>query len=268
MPASDQSQLNPGSYFRSLQSQMMDEFKRIQFLRGGDRGAAHEDTLRGFLNRQLPERLAAVKGLVWNQDREISLEQDVLIYDRLQAPVLRISESTSIVPVECVLGSVQVKGTLTRSRLTSAVKNLCSIPWWSADQYPSGAPLAALVPGFQVPVAPPVNAVFAWKGRPLPGVLEDFKEACNDYPRERWPSMVVVLERGIIAYVRENVWEPNADHADHFSLVLQDDPGDTLRVFYSIVGGWWMGLPVHLPYLYGYNQLAEIEDQQIPLEDP
>ena len=73
---------------------------------------------------------------------------------------------------------------------------------------------------------------------------------------------------GSFAYVRENVWEPNADHADHFSLVLQDDPGDTLRVFYSIVEGWWMGLPVHLPYLYGYNQLAEIEDQQIPLEDP
>ena len=75
------------------------------------RGVAREDLLREPLAELLPARYGVVTGEVRAANDEVSTQWDVLIYDRLDTPILYGGQSV-VLPIEGVLAAISVKSTL------------------------------------------------------------------------------------------------------------------------------------------------------------
>ena len=93
---------------------MLAEFDRDKTIaHAGTKGSARENILIRFLTRRLPARYGIGSGHVFNSKGEWSRQQDILIYDRLNSPLLNhLGSNQSVVPIESILCVIEVKSTL------------------------------------------------------------------------------------------------------------------------------------------------------------
>ena len=93
---------------------MLTEFDRDKTItHSGTKGSARENILIRFLTRRLPARYGIGSGHVVNSKGKWSRQQDILIYDRLNSPLLEhLGSNQSVVPIESILCVIEVKSTL------------------------------------------------------------------------------------------------------------------------------------------------------------
>jgi hypothetical protein len=91
-----------------------------------DRGLPRERAVRTFLGKRLPRRYGVSDGVVVDAEGGQSEQCDVVIYDRERMPTLATPSAMKIWPFETVYAVAQVKSTLTRSELKSAVDNIAA----------------------------------------------------------------------------------------------------------------------------------------------
>lgn len=84
-----------------------------------------EDVVEAF-RPFVPHRYGIVKGIVINADGNESSPQDIIIYDTSAVPTVLGAGNTRVVPVEGVVGVIQIKSTATKANIASAVANLGS----------------------------------------------------------------------------------------------------------------------------------------------
>lgn len=95
-----------------------------------DRGGPREEAVRDYLKAHLPRKYGVTTGKILNQSGELTRQIDIIIYDALNCPILyseRIGKEYQIIPSESVVGTVEVKSTLTETAAGEIIKNTKSI---------------------------------------------------------------------------------------------------------------------------------------------
>jgi hypothetical protein len=90
------------------------------------KGEMREEDVVAAFRPHLPGRYDLVKGVVINADGEESDPQDLILVDTSVLPTLLGSGNTRVVPVEGVVGVVQIKSRATAASVEHAVHNLAS----------------------------------------------------------------------------------------------------------------------------------------------
>lgn len=116
------------SFIESVAKKIMADFEASKVLKhNGLKGDVREQALSTFLKKHLPEKLKLGSGIVVNSDGIQSRQQDIIIYDAFNAPLLHNEEGTKIIPVESVYGTIEVKSTLSKRELATCINNVKSI---------------------------------------------------------------------------------------------------------------------------------------------
>jgi hypothetical protein len=89
----------------------------------GVRGHEAEDLVRRFLRGHLPKRFDVGSGFIIDANNTVSKQTDVIVYDALNCPVYRASETGAIIPSDNVAAIVEVKSQLDKQRMEEAFAN-------------------------------------------------------------------------------------------------------------------------------------------------
>lgn len=94
--------------------------------RPDEKGRPRESAVREFLKSILPEKYGITTGYVINQNKNITKQCDVIIYNRETCPkfVIDSDDDIRLVPIEEVYGVIEVKSTLDANEFQKAVMNL------------------------------------------------------------------------------------------------------------------------------------------------
>lgn len=111
--------------FNNLENSLRSEM-RIQIDHNLEDGKYREYLMERLLHKILPAKYAIRNGFIVDSDNNKSKEMDIIIYDKSYVPPF-LDETYTLVPIEAVIAVLQVKTTLTRDSLQSAVENLNSI---------------------------------------------------------------------------------------------------------------------------------------------
>jgi hypothetical protein len=189
---------------------MQVDFERIssQVRHKGERGRAREDKIRQFLADYLPARVAVADGEIVDHAGQRSGQMDVVIYDWQSTPLFKISNSVRLFPAETVVLAMQVKSTLTKPQMHSALENLST----ASSLKRTAEPPQPLLGGYRVadlfrnairieftPSRIPVG-IFGYKSPRLTTVADSLTDWMAENPRQVWPSFVVSLDKGTIIY--------------------------------------------------------------------
>ena len=116
-------------YYRKIQEKVLVQRDIINSLIKDQRviGDYYEAIIRDVIRENVAEAFAVGRGVVLSEEGQTSRECDIIVYNAAAyGPLFKSGEIVVISPeaVRCV---VEVKGTLTNSHLSDAVKNLSSV---------------------------------------------------------------------------------------------------------------------------------------------
>lgn len=116
-------------YYKKIQDKVLVQRDIIKSLVKDQRviGDYYEAIIRDVIRENVSEAFAVGRGVVLSKEGKTSHECDVIVYNTVEyGPLFKSGEIVVITPeaVRCV---VEVKGTLTNSHLSDAVKNLSSV---------------------------------------------------------------------------------------------------------------------------------------------
>jgi hypothetical protein len=106
------------------------------------KGEMREEELVDAFRLYVPRRYELIKGVVVNTSGAESDPQDVILFDTSLLPTFLGSGTNRIVPVEGVVGVIQVKSRATPGNIRSAVSNVASAKRLLSQQMRSGVPPA------------------------------------------------------------------------------------------------------------------------------
>ncbi len=132
------------SIFKGLSKKLEADFELLsnQLSHSLSKGEAREFVLKELLRQYLPARLGVEKGFVISSiSSEASSKQiDIIIYDKLNTPVLYGAENMRIFPVEGVYAVIEVKSYLNENNLRESIENVRSVKAMTKNAFvpPSG----------------------------------------------------------------------------------------------------------------------------------
>lgn len=188
--------------FEEISAKMKGDFNiSAQFQHHGNRGSYREDSLKDFLtNGKLPDTFGIASGEIISQYSQVSKQMDAIIYDKSKSIIFEASESTKIFPIESVLGVIEVKSQLSKTKLIEGLENIKSLKTLHAPQ------LITKNYGDHVRIGyynnPPFGVIFAYSlsGNSLESLRNNLKEWCDSNPPEVWPNFICILDEGTINF--------------------------------------------------------------------
>jgi hypothetical protein len=159
----------------------------------GKLGENREALLHRFFSTYLPQRFGVGTGFALLAAEGISSQQDVVVYDQLNNPVLFPESVAPLFPPSALAAVIEVKSTLTRTELRKSAAKGAALKRGiraSLAHHPAPSSIEAL------------SCLFAFTARGLPLVdilhsLADEEEALSTPPIDRL-DMVCVLGKGLI----------------------------------------------------------------------
>jgi hypothetical protein len=111
--------------FTLAAKQLRVEFETLKAVpHKGERGGEAEELIRKFLNDRFPMRFRAAAGFIIDGKDNISKQCDCIVYDALNCPRYRVSDTAPIIPNDNVAVVIEVKSKLDKQQLVSAVDNI------------------------------------------------------------------------------------------------------------------------------------------------
>ena len=92
----------------------------------GEFGIYREKIIGNFIAPFLPSRLGIGTGFIITSKNRISTQCDIIIYDKDNTPIIENGEQRFF-PIECVVGVIEVKSKMTKSKLKEALLKLSKI---------------------------------------------------------------------------------------------------------------------------------------------
>jgi hypothetical protein len=89
----------------------------------GEKGGIRERRVRDFLACHLPDKYGIGSGHIVDKKGTMSLQEDIVIFDRINGPVLRIDSYYQVFPCESVCATVEVKSTLTSGEIEKCIEH-------------------------------------------------------------------------------------------------------------------------------------------------
>ena len=117
--------------FQGLSQKLQADFELLssQLAHSLSVGEAREFVLKELLRQYLPAKLGVEKGIIISSlNNELPSKQiDIVIYDKLNTPILYNAENLRIFPIEGVYMIIEVKSNLDLNALKDAIENIRSV---------------------------------------------------------------------------------------------------------------------------------------------
>ena len=161
----------------------------------GLRGSSRENILREYIKQLLPQKFAVGNGIITDVNGTQSKQQDFLVYDAFNSPIFLHMESSCIIPVESVYATVEVKSTLTKETLKQSIENIRSVKQLEITVL-KNSPFIPAQFNFIL------GTVFSYTSdSAIETVVQNVDEICRDIPKEKQPSVICILDKGLIVNV-------------------------------------------------------------------
>ena len=127
--------------FKSIATKLQAEFQRSRNLQHrGLKGAARESAIvHGFLSEHLPEKSSVGSGEIIDSFGYISRQQDIVIYDGHNIPVLQNFGETKVFFAEQVQAVIEVKSNLAHGEIKDVIGKASSVGMLRRPGTPTGA---------------------------------------------------------------------------------------------------------------------------------
>ena len=161
----------------------------------GLRGSSRENILREYIKQLLPQKFAVGNGIITDVNGTQSKQQDFFVYDAFNSPIFLHMESSCIIPVESVYATVEVKSTLTKETLKQSIENIRSVKQLEITVL-KNSPFIPAQFNFIL------GTVFSYTSdSAIETVVQNVDEICRDIPKEKQPSVICILDKGLIVNV-------------------------------------------------------------------
>ena len=226
-----------------------------------------------YLKKYLPGKYGVTSGEIIDSDGNVSKQQDIIIFDRLNTmPLFSLnndSETQSRVPIENVYAVIEVKSTLSNSEIDDAIEKYNSVT--SLKQYPMSVnPVFRIDTGFPAPA----GFVFAFSSvGKLESLAVHLKQRRESSNLDKHITSVLVLEKGIIQYGEKgnpaalNV-NPSSRNVSEI-LTEPEEPGEALLNFTislnHVLNAIYLGIPNLDLYLRKSKNTHYCSEFTIPL---
>lgn len=185
--------------------QILDAFADVRALiqHEASKGQRVEREVRKFLVQFLPGIYEYTSGIVIDSsggECDRSKQEDVLVVDRLFNPKLFLDEEPSVYPVDIVYAGIEVKTCLDLGETQSAVANIASLKGLKfIQQRVASTDKTGLRVGS---TSAPIGIIFAFDSdtHVVETLLDRVSTSVRGYPRQQWPDLVCVINRGIIGF--------------------------------------------------------------------
>ena len=220
--------------------------KQIQH--NGVKGSAREDLLKDYLKKLLPEKYSISSGIIIDNNQKQSKQQDFIIHDAFNCPSFFKTESNSILPIESVYATIEVKSTLDYSTLEQSVKNVESVR--NLIKLPNRNILRN-----QYDNVYPLGFVFAYTSTcSLEQIQKKLFELNKNINGRHQISIICILDKGLIFNVQKNnVTEVTLIPSSN-TLLGRSDSGleSTLYSFYLFLLEYLDNVHIQIPSLIEY----------------
>ncbi|WNF23169.1 DUF6602 domain-containing protein [Mesobacillus jeotgali] len=214
----------------------------------GERGSSREEILLRYLRKYIPNKYQMNNGIIIDGTGEQSRQQDIIIYDSFNSPVLLNMESTRIVPIESVYSVIEVKSTLNKTEISKCVNNITSVRSLIKNSLGSiNSPTAGFVFAFT-------------SSTTLETLLDNLVEANNQVDKHKQISAICVLDKGVIVNISKKglndiILLPNEDSTPG---IIKNTAENNLMLFYLLLMQYLNQSIVSVPDLLKYANAGEL----------
>ena len=219
-----------------------------QIVHNGVKGSAREDLLKDYLKKLLPEKYTISSGIIIDNNQNQSKQQDFIIHDAFNCPSFFKTDSNTILPIESVYATIEIKSTLDYSTLEQSVKNvesvrkLCKLPNRNIirNQYDNFYPL-----GF----------VFAYSSNySLEQIQKKLFKLNQSIDSKHQISIICILDKGLIFNVQKNNVKDVTFIPSNDTLLARSDSNieNTLYSFYLFLLEYINNVHIQVPSLIEY----------------
>lgn len=219
-----------------------------QITHNGVKGSAREDLLKSYLRDLLPNKYSISSGIIIDYNQNQSKQQDFIIHDAFNCPSFFKTDSNTILPVESVYATIEVKSTLNYDTLKQSVENVESVRKLTklpnrniiSNEYNEQYPL-----GF----------VFAYSSDySLEQIQKRLFELNKEVEGRRQISIICILDKGLIFNV-------NKDNLSNFTIIptnntvlarSDSDIENSLYSFYLLLLQFLDNVYIQVPSLIEY----------------
>lgn len=219
-----------------------------QIKHNGVKGSSREDLLKDYLKKLLPEKYSISSGIIIDNNQKQSKQQDFIIHDAFNCPSFFKTESNSILPIESVYATIEVKSTLDYSTLEQSVKNVESVR--NLIKLPNRNIIRN-----QYDNVYPLGFVFAYTSTcSLEQIQKKLFELNKNINGRHQISIICILDKGLIFNVQKNnVTEVTLIPSSN-TLLGRSDSGleSTLYSFYLFLLEYLDNVHIQIPSLIEY----------------
>lgn len=214
----------------------------------GEKGSSREEILLKYLRNYIPSKYQMNNGVLIDANGTQSRQQDLVIYDSFNSPLLINMDSTKMIPIESVYATIEVKSTLNKIELNKCVKNIKSVKDLIHN------PLENFI-------SPTAGFVFAFtSATSLESLLGNLIEANKDVEKSKQISLICVLDKGIILNVsKDNFQDIHIIPEDKSTpVIIENSAEENLLLFYLIMMQYLNYTTVPSPNLFKYANSGEL----------
>lgn len=238
--------------FREISAEMSARFKQLQDMHHlGDRGENREAIVKDFLNDYLPKRFGIGNGEVRDRYGSWSRQQDVVIFDVLNCPVLLTSNHSQIFPIDNVFATIQVKSALNKKELVD-----CSVNIQSVRRLRKASVKTQLAPGVSAggPPSPTAGVVFAFDAdTSLKTLKANLLNIQENVPLSEKINLICILDKAVFMLLDPAIWSNlPATQEVQVTFAGMDTGKDTLLFFYLQLMQFLKDVASGIPNLASY----------------
>lgn len=177
--------------FTMTAKRLRQDFEELRSLHhGGLKGGEAEKLVGKFLRDHIPRRFDVTGGLVLDPTDNVSKQTDVIIYDALNCPAYRASDTAAVIPSDNVAATVEVKSVLDKNQMRDAFEKANVIKGLSKTQAPD-VPMLVM--------CQTLCFLFAFESPLTLDKLAEHYQACvHEFGVGRHIDLVMILDRGVI----------------------------------------------------------------------
>lgn len=194
----------------------------------GLRGGAREDVLKEVIRKLVPEKYRVGNGIIVDAYGTQSRQQDLFIFDAFNSPIFMKTESSSVIPVESVYATVEVKSTLSKQTLQQSINNLRSVKTLKHNELKN----TTIVSSRHNKI---LGTIFAYSSdSSLETIAHNVNDLCSSIPKSEQPSFICVFDKGLIVNVlKTNVAQVEIAPSDRTMWALiKNDQVTNIYLFY------------------------------------
>lgn len=219
-----------------------------QIEHNGVKGSAREDLLKDYLKKLLPQKYSISSGIIIDNNQTQSKQQDFIIHDAFNCPSFFKTDSNSILPIESVYATIEIKSTLDYPALEQSVKNIESVR--KLNKLPNRNIIGNLYDNVY-----PLGFVFAYSSNySLEQIQKKLFELNKSIEGKHQISIICILDKGLIFNVQKNNVTNVTLIPSNETLLARSDSNieNTLYSFYLFLLEYLDNVHIQVPSLIEY----------------